>query len=166
MEQWHLLHSLPDFSHSLRYSQSNWAPLVLIPEWGACVHSRALWVSPKNSFVRLGVPLAAPSPTGFFQPEVLAFISQCWNPGLRGLSHSPVFSLNLSTHKCGTACSASYHLVCSGPPPQLPISAPPTGLDECFFFNSLVVRLLYSSVIWQFWLFFVFKFVAVLLLVV
>ena len=27
---------------------------------------------------------------------------------------------------------------------QLPISAPPTGLDECFFFNSLVVRLIYS----------------------
>ena len=28
----------------------------------------------------------------------------------------------------------------------LPISAPPTGLDECFFFNSLVVRLPYSSI--------------------
>ena len=36
-------------------------------------------------------------------------------------------------------------------PPQLPVSAPPTGLHECFFFI---------------WLFFVFKFVAVLLLVV
>ena len=66
-EQWHLLHSLPDFSHSLRYSQSNWAPLVLIPEWGACVHSRALWVSPTTSPVRLGVsPAAASTPIGFF----------------------------------------------------------------------------------------------------
>ena len=36
---------------------------------------------------------------------------------------------------------------------QLPVSAPPTGLDECFFFNSLVVGLPYSSIFWQFWLF-------------
>ena len=49
---------------------------------------------------------------------------------------------------------------------QLPFSAPPTSLDECFFFNSLVVRLPYSSMFWQFGLFFVFKFVVVLLLVV
>ena len=40
------------------------------------------------------------------------------------------------------------------------------GLDECFFFNSLVVRLSYSLIFCQFWLFFVFKFVVVLLLVV
>ena len=39
----------------------------------------------------------------------------------------------------------------------LPVSAPPTGLDECFFFNSLVVGLPYSSIFCQFWLFFVFK---------
>ena len=47
----------------------------------------------------------------------------------------------------------------------LPISAPPTGVDKCFFFNFLVVRLLYSSIFCQFWLLFVFKFVVVLLLV-
>ena len=35
----------------------------------------------------------------------------------------------------------------------LPISAPPTGLDECFFFISLVVRLPYSSIFCQCWLF-------------
>ena len=51
-------------------------------------------------------------------------------------------------------------------PPQLAVSAPPTSLDECFFFNSLVVGLPYSSIFWQFWLFFVFKFVVVHLLVV
>ena len=49
---------------------------------------------------------------------------------------------------------------------QLPISTPPTGLDECFFFNSLVVVFPYSSIFWQFWWFFVFKFVDVHLLVV
>ena len=39
-------------------------------------------------------------------------------------------------------------------------------LSECFFFNSLVVRLPHSLIFCQFWLFFVFKFVVVLLLVV
>ena len=42
---------------------------------------------------------------------------------------------------------------CKSSPPRLLISAPPTGLDECFFFNCLVVRLPYNSVVWQFWLF-------------
>ena len=41
----------------------------------------------------------------------------------------------------------------------LPSSAPPTGLDEGFFFISttLVVGLPYSSIFCEFWLFFVFK---------
>ena len=42
-------------------------------------------------------------------------------------------------------------------PPLLPVTAPPTGLDECFFFISLVVRLPCSSIFCQFWLFFVLK---------
>ena len=48
----------------------------------------------------------------------------------------------------------------------LPVSSPPSGLDECFFFNFSVVKLQYSSIFWQFWLFFVFKLFVVLLLVV
>ena len=40
---------------------------------------------------------------------------------------------------------------------QLPRFTPPTSLNECVFFNSLVVRLPYSSIFCQFWLFFVFK---------
>ena len=36
-EQWSPLHSPPDYNLSLRYPQSNWAPLVLVPEWvGLC----------------------------------------------------------------------------------------------------------------------------------
>ena len=46
-------------------------------------------------------------------------------------------------------------------PPLLPTSAPPTSLDECFFFNSLVVMFNFLSVL----VVFVFK-VVVLLLVV
>ena len=62
-----MLHSLPGFSHSLCYSQSNWAPLVLIPKGWACLRSRPLCVSPVNSPVRLGVsPTAASTPTGVF----------------------------------------------------------------------------------------------------
>ena len=45
------------------------------------------------------------------------------------------------------------------------LCTPPASLDECFFFNSLVVRLPYSWIFCQFWLFFVFKFVVLLLVV-
>ena len=50
-------------------------------------------------------------------------------------------------------------------PSWMPPSAPPTGLDECFFFHSLVVRLPYSSIFWKSWLIFVLKFVVFLLVV-
>ena len=66
-EQWQLLYSLPIFSHSLHYPQSNWALLVLLPSGWSCAHSRPLWVSLTNSPVKLGVSLAAAStPTGVF----------------------------------------------------------------------------------------------------
>ena len=77
-----------------------------------------------------------------------------------------------ATAKPGPLANASPSLVlqpppcCKSSPPQLPISAPPTGLDECFVFISLVVILPYSSIFCQFCLFFVFKFVVILLLVV
>ena len=99
------------------------------------------------------------------------------------LSYSPVVLPGLSARKFGTtqsaicclAGSASCCLACSGPlatallwvlSTQLSVSSPPTSLDECFFFNSLVVGLPYSLIFCQFWGFFVFKFVLVLLLVV
>ena len=56
-------------------------------------------------------------------------------------------------------------LTCPGPPatplprvlsPRLPV-APPTSLDECFFFIFLVVGLPYSLIFCHLWLFFVFK---------
>ena len=79
-----------------------------------------------------------------------------------------------SVCKCGAVGSASCSL--AGPVPQsstplgppdtalpgvllvrLPVSAPSIGMDECFFFISLVVRLPYSSIFCQFWLVFVVK---------
>ena len=63
----HLLHSPLDFSFSLCYQQSNWAPLVLVPKWVGLCMPWPLWVSPKTCPVRLGVsPAAAPTPTGVF----------------------------------------------------------------------------------------------------
>ena len=136
--------------------------------------------SPTNSPVRLGVSPAAATATGFFSAG--SFLSLCWDLGLRGLFHVPAVPPGLSMCECGATGSASHHLVgsasCSlacpvpqsttslGLPatallqvlsPRLPISAPPTGLDECFFFISLVVRLPYSSIFCQFWLVFIVK---------
>ena len=110
----------------------------------------------------------------FLQPEIsrLSFpISEPWV--WRSVS-LPSCSSQFMACKCGTAQSTSHHLACPGLPvaawppvlsTQLPISTPPTGLDECVFLNSLVVRLPYILIFCQFW-FFVFKFVVVLLLVV
>ena len=75
------------------------------------------------------------------------------------LSHSPVVPPGLSA------------LVLQPPPcressPPTAVSTPPSGLGECFLINSLVVRLPYCLIFWQFWLFFVFKFVVVLLFIV
>ena len=83
-----------------------------------------------------------------------------WNPGLHGLYHSEVVPPGLSTCKCGTYSCHLTRLVLQPPPSilsaQVRISAPPTGLDEYFFFSSLVVGPPYGSIFWQFWLFFCF----------
>ena len=122
-----------------------------------------------------------PPHTHWFFELGLSYLRHChaerfpiWNPGLHGLSHSPVAPPGLSAQQCGTAHSTSYHLARSSScrlavsplHPSCPSLPHPTCLNECFFFNSLVARLPYSLIYWQFWLFFYFKFVAVLLLVV
>ena len=66
---------------------------------------------------------------------------------------------------CSLACPVPQSATSLGLPPPclesslpwLPISAPPTGLDEFFFFISLVVGLPYSLIFCPFWLFFVLK---------
>ena len=100
------------------------------------------------------------NPHMFFSVRGCETISLHWNPGLYGLSCSPVVPLGLSTHKSGITQSASCFLAQSTSyHPDVsrlcPISTLPTSLNECFFFNSLVVRLSCSLILWQFWLFFV-----------
>ena len=138
------------------------------PGGWVCAHSRTLGVSPVNSPVRLGVSPAASTPTGVFSQRFWGFISPCWNPGLCGLSHSPFVPPGLSTHKCGAAHSPSQHLFWS----SSCLSQVLTTLAVCLSlllivvwmnissFKSLVVRLPYSSIFWQFWLFFAFKLVS------
>ena len=118
-----------------------------------------------NSPVRLGVSPAASPPKDFFSHGFLRLY-------FPALEHWVAWSVLLP--RCSSWFMRTQMwdcLLCQPPlcfescPPWLPVSAPPTGLDECFFFNSLVVVLPYSSIFWQFWLFFVFKFVVVLLFV-
>ena len=116
-----------------------------------------------NSPVRLGVSPAASTPHRFFSSEVLRYYFTMLGPWV---------SLSVSLPSCSSLFIRMQmwdHLLCQPPPcrasspSQLPISAPPTSLNGCFFFNCLVVRLPYSLVFWQLWLFFVFKLVVVFL---
>ena len=138
----------------------------------ACSRSWPLWVSPTNSPVRLGVsPAAASTPMGVFNQRFEAFfpwagvlgcvvcfaplpllpIYLCMNVGLQGASCSLACPIHSTIcHVSGSGCCNACPLL------WLPICTPPTGLDECFFFLSLVVGLLCGSVFCQFWLFFVF----------
>ena len=97
--------------------------------------------------------LLPPQPPQVFTASGSGFISLCWNPGLQSLSPSTVVPPSSSACKCGTALSASRPGPVSSPP-WLPVSFYWSGW---IFLNSLVVRLSYSLIFWQFRLFFVFK---------
>ena len=76
-----------------------------------CVCSSILWASPMDSPVRLGISPAAATPTDFYSQWFWGFSFPCWNPGLHGLSHSPVIPLSLSACECGMSQSASHRLI-------------------------------------------------------
>ena len=89
-----------------------------------------------------------------FAPLLFLPVYLCTNVGPRGLLAVALLALlhnppPRQVHQPLPCCESS--------PPWLPVSAPPTGLDECFFFISLVVRLPCSLIFCQFCLFFVFK---------
>ena len=73
----------------------------------------------------------------------------CANVGLRGLLAAALPAL---VHNPPPHWVHQWPPCRESSPPQLPVSAPPTGLDECFFFISLVVGLPYSLIFCQFWL--------------
>ena len=109
-----------------------------------------------NSLLRLGISSATSIPTLFSCTGTLCCMV-CLAPQL----FLPVY-LHRNVGLISTPAVALLWVLSL----WLPICIPPTGLNECFFFISLVVGLLYISVFCQFWLIFVFKFIVVLLLVV
>ena len=123
--------------------------------------------SPTNSPVRLGVsPAAASTPTGVFNQRFEALFSHAGALGCVVCFASPLF---LPVYLCTNVVPPTPPVSTSPALPAttltrvlstpLPVSTHSTGLDECFFFNSLVVRFPYSWIFCQFWSFFVFKFV-------
>ena len=138
-----------------------------------CVHSRTPWVSPMNSPVRLGVYLATATPTYFYSQRFWGFLFPHWNPGLCGLSCSPVVPPCLSAHKCGTALSAtlpnlsSRHQLAASPLHPGCLSPPlqPVWMNV----SSLTPWLSDFHIVWfsgsSGW-FFIFKFVVIPVLVV
>ena len=107
--------------------------------------------------MRLGVsPAASSTPTGVFNQRLEALFPCAGALGCV-VCLAPQLFLRVYLHaSVGPPGLPAAALLCVLSA-QLPISAPPTGLDECVFFNSLVVRLPYSLIFCQFWLFFAFK---------
>ena len=93
------------------------------------------------------------NPHRFFQSEILRLYfhaMELW------VSRSVWLPSCSSRFICTQIWDHSLHqlpLCSASSPSELPVSCPLTGVDECFFFNSLIVRLLYSSIFCQFWLF-------------
>ena len=73
-------------------------------------------------------------------PFLLAYL--CVNVGSQGLLVVALPALFIPQ----SATSLGLRVLSS----RLPISTPPTGLDKCFFFICLVVRLPYSSIFCHF----------------
>ena len=126
------------------------------------MYKRQLWV-----FSVIGLRLYFPH-TGalgcevYFAPLPFLPVYLCANVGPQGLPVTTLWGL-LAAAWPALFHNPPPHWVCQLPPcsesspPWLPVSAPPTGLDECFFFISLVVGLPHRWIFCQFWLFFVLK---------
>ena len=123
----------------------------------ACACSRPLWVSPTNSPVCLGVsPAATSTPTCVFYQWFEALFPGSGTLGcvvcFAPLPFLPVYPC-ANVGPQGLPATALPQVLTA----RFPVSTPPTSLDECFFFISVVVGLPYSSIFCQFVLFFVFK---------
>ena len=145
----------------------------MIPEWGASVHSRLLWVSPTNSPVRLGVsPTAASSPMGVFTQRFEALFPCAGALGCVICFTPPLFLLVYLYSNVGPQGlpATSWPVPFHNPPPRwvhqpLPCRqsslpgcpSPPLLLVWMNDFSLTSCRLPYSSIFCPFWLFFVFK---------
>ena len=101
------------------------------------------WVSPKNFLVSLGVFPAAVTPCRFLLPGVLRLYSSptptppVWSPWLHSLSCSPIVFPGYPQANAGPCGPPATALPWSSQPqPPLPVFAPPTCLNACFFSKS------------------------------
>ena len=128
------------FSHFALYPQENWALLVLIPICVSfCMSQDPVGLSNKLSCEALVSP-ATSTPQIF---SVSGF--EALFPHARSLVSviclAPQLFLTVYLHTNVGLPSPPAAALLSILSAQLPISAPPTGLNECFFFNSSVVGL-------------------------
>ena len=99
--------------HSLCYPQSNWAPLVLVPEWVGLYTPRPLWVSPTTSPVRLGAsPAAATTPTGAFNDRFEDLFPRAGALGYVVVGFTLRRFSGFSVHKCRATGCASGQTAC------------------------------------------------------
>ena len=163
MEQCLFLCCWLSFCHFPSYPQANWALLVLMPGWVGWCRFWNLVGCPSELSCEAGSFSHHRKIHRFLQPEVLRLFIPKLEPWI-------VQSVLLPSCSSWFICTQIWdHLVHQLPLchfSQLPISAPPTSLNECFLYNSLVVRLQHSLIFWQFLLYFVFNCFVVLLLVV
>ena len=146
------------FVTSPHYPQAKWALLVLIRGWvGGFVYILGTYGSLQQTLLWSWefLPLLPQPPQVFsisglrlYFPALEPWVAQCFIPQL----FLP-FYLHSSVGLPALPGTALPQVLST----QLPVSAPLTSLDECVFFNSLVVELPYSPIFWQLWLFFVFK---------
>ena len=112
------------------------------PEGVSLHRSSVPWGPWKRRLLRIPVSSTAPIPTGYYSQKLWELIFLTLEPwagwyGVSGVPYSWGISILSTTVGCGTARSASLRLW--------------THLDECDFFNSLVVGLPYQSIFWWFW---------------
>ena len=126
---------LPGFQSLSCYPQANWALLVRIPGWVVlCMFQDPVDLSNKLS-CEVGSFSHCPQHPQVFSVRAFGALFPTLEPWVARSVSLP-------------SCSSQFICTQNQPPPyhkssprQLPISTPPTGLDECFFFNSLVVGL-------------------------
>ena len=133
-----VLRSLPDCSHFPHYPQSNWALLMPIPSVWVCVYSLGL---SNKLFCEAGsFSCCRLNPHRCFQSQILRLYFPALEP-------SVAWSVAGSTSRClARPCPPATTLLRVLSTWML-MSTPPTGLDECVFFNFLVVGLPYSLIL-------------------
>ena len=167
----HLLGSLSAFSHFPHFPQVivpfQVPPWCWFPGGWACAHSRTPCAPPMESpVIETGSFSCHCNPHRFLQPEILRLYFPTLEPWATWSVLLPSCSSWLIRMQIWDCPVHQPPPCCISSLPGLSISTPPTSLDECFFFNSLVVRLPYGLTFWQLWLFLFFKLVVILLLVV